>query len=129
MTDVILLEGLEVPAALGVSKAERSLRRPVRIELELEVDLRRSGQSDRLVHTIDYGEIYRTVEEVAGGREHRLVEALAERIAQVLLTRYPLEACTVTVRKHAPVAGNLRRAGVRVRRGKGHDQPDAGRPS
>jgi dihydroneopterin aldolase len=31
--DVILLDGIEVPAALGVSKAERSMRRPVLIDL------------------------------------------------------------------------------------------------
>ena len=118
MTDVILLEGIQVPAALGVSKAERRLRRPVEIELELGVGLARAGRSDRLAHTIDYGEIYRTVEEIAGAREHRLVEALAERIADALLTRYPIESCTVAVRKLAPVAGNLRHAGVRIARSK-----------
>jgi dihydroneopterin aldolase len=118
MEDVILLDGIQVPAALGVSKAERQMRRPVKIELELGCDLRRSGRSDRLADTIDYAEIYRTVEEVAGEQEHRLVEALAERIADALLTRYPIESCVVSVRKQAPVAGNLDRAGVRIRRSK-----------
>ena len=33
--DAILLEGIVVPAALGVSKAERAMRRPVDIDLEL----------------------------------------------------------------------------------------------
>jgi dihydroneopterin aldolase len=118
LPDVILLEGIEVPAALGVSKGERRLRRPVRIDLELECDLRRSGRSDRLAHTTDYGEIYRAVEEVAATGEHRLVEALAERISHALLARFPLEACTITVRKLSPIAGNLRFAGVRVTRTK-----------
>lgn len=117
--DTILLEGIEVPAALGVSKAERQMRRPVGIELELVADLRRSGRSDRLADAIDYAEIYRTVEEIAGTLEHRLVEALAERIAGALLTRYPIEAVTVTVRKFAPVGGNLRHAGVRITRSNG----------
>ena len=118
MPDVILLEGIEVPAALGVSRGERRMRRPVRIDLELECDLGRSGRSDRLVHTTDYGEIYRAVEEVAATGEHRLVEALAERISEVLLSRFPLEGCTVTVRKLSPVAGSLRFAGVRIHRAK-----------
>jgi len=116
--DVILLDGIEVPAALGVSKAERQMRRPVLIDLELGFALARSGRSDRLAHTLDYADIYRTVEEVAGTREHRLVEALAERIAAALLTSYPIESCTVTVRKPAPVAGHLRYAGVRITRSK-----------
>jgi len=108
-----------VPAALGVSQAERKLRRPVRIELELAMDLARPGHSDRLADTIDYGDIYRLVEQVAGVGEHRLVEALAERIAAALLQHYPIEACRVCVRKLAPVAGNLRRAGVRITRSRG----------
>ena len=29
--DAILLEGIEVPAALGVTSAERKMRRPVRL--------------------------------------------------------------------------------------------------
>ncbi len=118
MKDVILLDGIEVPAALGVSKAERQMRRPVLIDLELGFELGRSGRSDRLADTLDYAEIYRTVEEVAGTREHRLVEALAERIAAALLSCYPIEWCTVCVRKPAPVAGHLRYAGVRITRSK-----------
>lgn len=116
--DRILLEGIEVPAALGVTKGERALRRPVGIDVELSCDLTRSGRSDRLAHTIDYGDIYRVIEEVASQDDYRLVEALAERIAQALLSGFPIEACTVTVRKHAPVAGNLRSAGVRITRGR-----------
>jgi dihydroneopterin aldolase len=116
--DAILLEGIVVPAALGVSKPERRRRRPVDIDLELAADLSQAGASDRLAHTIDYGEIYRVVEEVAQSREYRLVEALAEEIAHTLLSRYPLETCTVTVRKRSPVVGDLRHAGVRMTRSK-----------
>ena len=117
--DTILIEGIVVPAALGVSKPERRMRRPVDIDLELGTDLSRAGRSDRLAHTIDYGEIYRAVEEIAQAREYRLVEALAEEIAQTLLARYPIESCTISVRKRSPVAGDLRHAGVRITRAKG----------
>ncbi len=116
--DSILLEGIVVPAALGVSKAERQMRRPVDIDVELRTDLRRAGESDRLAHTLDYGQVYRDIERIAGEGEYRLVEALAEQIAANLLASYPLEACTVAVRKRSPVAGDLRHAGVRITRSK-----------
>ena len=114
--DVILLEGIVVPAALGVSAAERRMRRPVDIDLELVADLAQAGRSDRLKHTIDYGDIYRAIEHLLRQREFRLVEALAEAIAGLLLALEPVEACTVTVRKRSPVAGDLRHAGVRITR-------------
>jgi dihydroneopterin aldolase len=113
--DQILLEGIEVPAALGVSKAERAMRRPALIDVALSLDLRRAGRRDRLADTIDYAEIYTAVEEVARG-EHRLVEALAERLAAHLLASFPIRSCTVTVRKPSPVAGTLKYAGVRITR-------------
>lgn len=117
-SDRILLEGIQVPAALGVSKGERALRRPVLIDVELRRDLARAGRSDRLADTIDYAEIYRAVERVASEREHRLVEALAERLAVALLEAFPIASCTLTVRKPSPVAGALQRAGVRITRGR-----------
>ena len=114
--DAILLEGIVVPAELGVIRAERRMRRPVDIDIELRLDLRRAGQSDRLSSTIDYGEVYRTVETVAQEREYRLVEALAESLAAALLESYPIESCRLTVRKRSPVPGNLSHAGVIIER-------------
>ena len=114
--DAILLQGIVVPAALGVSAAERRMPRPVDIDVELEIDLGRAGESDRLAHTIDYGRVYAEVERVAGEREYRLVEALAEQIAVMLLKSCPIESCTVTVLKRSPVAGELHHAGVRITR-------------
>jgi len=49
--DTILLEGIQVPAALGVTAAERKMRRPVRLDLEIETDLRAAGRSDRIQQT------------------------------------------------------------------------------
>jgi len=114
--DIILLEGIEVPAALGVTEAERQMRRPVRLDLELGFDLRPSGQTDDLSQTIDYGEIYKVVEQVAGGREHKLVEALGERIADALFENFPVESVQLTVRKSKPIAGVLDWTGVRITR-------------
>jgi len=116
MRDAILLEGIQVPAALGVTAAERRARRPVQLDLEVEFDLRAAGASDRIGHTLEYERIFQVVAEVAGGQEHKLVEALGERIARAVLERFAADAVTVTVRKLAPIAGVLRHAGVRIRR-------------
>jgi dihydroneopterin aldolase len=119
--DVILVEGIRVAAALGVTHGERVLRRPVLIDLRLERDLSRAGASDRLAHTIDYARVYQLVEKVASGREHRLVEALAERIASALLDELPIERCSVSVRKQAPLSGPVAFAGVSIERTRSGD--------
>ena len=114
--DVILLEGIQIPAALGVTTAERRMRRPVTLDLEVETSLRAAGCSDRIGHTLHYKRIFEVVEDVAANQEHKLVEALGERIARAVLEKFDCAAVNVTVRKPRPLAGVLEYAGVRLRR-------------
>ena len=80
--DAILLEGIQVPAALGVTAAQRRTRRPVLLDLEVGRDLRAAGRSDRIGQTLHYKRIFEVVEDVAANQEHRLGEALGDRIAR-----------------------------------------------
>jgi dihydroneopterin aldolase len=114
--DAILLEGIQVPAALGVTAAERRMRRPVLLDLEVEYDLHPAGRSDRIGQTLHYKRIFEVVEDVAANQEHKLVEALGERIAAAVLDKFDALAVTVTVRKPKPIAGVLEHAGIRIRR-------------
>jgi len=118
MRDVILLEGIQVPAALGVTAAERGMRRPVLLDVEVVRDLREAGRSDDIRHTIHYKRIFEVVEDVAGNQEHRLVEALADRIAAAVLAKFDIDEISIWVRKPTPIAGVLRHAGVRITRGR-----------
>ena len=116
MDDVILLEGIQVPAALGVTAAERRMRRPVTLDLEVACDLRAAGRTDHIRSTIHYKRIYEIAEDVASNQEHKLVEALGARIAAAVLGKFDVDRVTVTVRKPKPIAGVLEYAGVRMTR-------------
>ena len=116
MSDVILLEGIQIPAALGVTAAERRMRRPVLLDLEIERDLRAAGRSDRIRDTLHYTRVFELVADVAGNQEHKLVEALGDRIARAILAKFGVDAVTVIVRKPNPIAGVLEHVGVRIRR-------------
>jgi dihydroneopterin aldolase len=116
VSDTILLEGIQIPAALGVTAAERRMRRPVTLDVEVVHDLRAAGHSDQIRRTIQYERIFEVVEDVAANREHRLVESLGERIASEILSRFSVDSVTVTVRKPKPIAGVLDYAGIRITR-------------
>ena len=115
--DAILIEGIEIPAALGVTAAERAMRRPVRIDLEAGCSLHASGQSDRIEDTLDYGKLFEVLQQVVTEREHQLVEALGERIARALFASFgEIEWVTLHIRKPNPLAGVLDYVGVRLTR-------------
>ena len=105
-----------MPAALGVTAAERRMRRPVLLDIEVKCDLRPSGRSDSIRQTVNYKRIFEVVEDVAANEEHRLVESLSDGIACAVLKKFDVEEVTVTTRKPTPIAGVLKFAGVRITR-------------
>jgi len=115
--DAVFIEGIQAPCALGVTAAERALRRPVRIDLELGVDLEAAGRSDDLGDTIDYAAVHARVLAVVEGREHALVEALARRVIDALFAEFDgIGWVAVEIRKPNPLPGVLEFTGCRVTR-------------
>lgn len=118
MTDCIELRGLRVVATCGVLPEEQARRQPFEIDLDLRADLGDAGRRDDLAATVDYGAVCDAIATLVAVERFALMEALAERIAQDLLTAHPLLAeVEVVVRKlRPPVAHDLATSGVRVRR-------------
>ena len=114
--DRIILDGMRFYGYHGVNPEEKAQGQPYVVDLSVDLDLRGPGGSDQLEDTLDYGEVYRVVEAVAGQGEHHLVEALGERIAAALVAEFEIEGVTLTIRKSKPLAGALDAAGVRMTR-------------
>ncbi len=117
--DEILLEGMRFYAYHGVNPEERALGQRFTVDVVLEADLRRAGQSDDLVETVSYSAVYKVVRGIVEGEPRNLIEAVAEEIAAAILTGFPKVArVTATVRKpEVPMKGSLLdAAGVRITR-------------
>ena len=97
---------------------EESLRpQPFEVDLELLADLRQAGRTDDLAATIDYGELCQAVKAVIEGPHARLLEHLAEEVADRVLAIGGDRALgvMVTVRKlRPPVPVELASAAVRI---------------
>jgi dihydroneopterin aldolase len=100
--DRILLSGMRFHARHGVSDEERAEAQPFRVDLEVTLDLRRPGASDRLEDTVNYSALFAAVREVMEGEPRHLLEALAEEIASRVLGAFSIEAVRVHVTKLRP---------------------------
>ena len=114
--DKILIKGLVCRARVGVPEWERRKRQKILIDLQLSVDLRKAGRSDRVEHTVDYAAVAREVKRWVEGRPFILVEAIAESAAGLVLKRFHVKEVTLRVRKFS-VPGT-RSVGVAITRGK-----------
>ena len=118
MSDQIILEGMQFYGYHGVNPEERVLGQRYVVDLTAQLDLSRAGHSDRLEDTVSYAHIYRAVKAVMEGEPRNLLESAAEAIADRVLTEFPIEAVTVTVKKpNPPVRGSsIELAAVQVHR-------------
>jgi dihydroneopterin aldolase len=117
MSDRIVLTDMRFEGRHGVHDWERAEPQPFDVDAELALDLRAAGQADALARTIDYSAVYATVRGIVEGPSVRLIETLAETIAQALLDRYQADGVVVRVRKPGvDLGGPVGFVGVEIRR-------------
>jgi dihydroneopterin aldolase len=92
----------------GVSKAERETGRRFEVDCELELDVNKAADSDKLADTLNYTAVYEVVEEIVGRGRFYLLEKVAGEIARRLLDQFAPKRVIVRVRKRIPpIPGNL----------------------
>ncbi len=107
MADLIELRLPTLPCRIGVLEGENERTQPVRVEVRLEIDLERAGQSGRLDDTVDYAHVHAAVCLCVLTRRWTLVESLARAIlVEVLGVDQRILAAGVTLEKCAPPLGD-----------------------
>jgi dihydroneopterin aldolase len=106
--DRITLKNMVFYGSHGVSPAERELGQRFEIDLSLYVNLRSAAAVDKLSATLNYGDVYNVVEQIATERVFNLLETLAQVVAREVLRLFPAERVEVAVRKpRAPIRGTI----------------------
>ena len=102
--DCIRIKSLKVKARHGVYEFERKKDGTFELDIELYLSLEKSGQSDKLEHTIDYYNIVSIATKAFTEKNYNLVEAAAESVCEKLLYALKVAKVILRVRKpHAPI--------------------------
>ena len=111
----IMIAGLRELGVHGVLPEEQSRPQPFEVDVELEVDLTRAGESDALDDTVDYAAVSEAVSRVVRAERYQLLERLATRIAEVCRVDERVTGVAVTVRKlHPPVRAMVDHVAVHI---------------
>ena len=101
--DRVFLEGIVLPARIGVTAAERAAPQDLRADIAVALSLAKPGRTDRLADTVNYALIRRAALRAAASRTWSLQEALATAVADALLETFPpARAVVITIRKPRP---------------------------
>jgi len=117
VADCLVIERLEVEGYCGVMEAERTSPQPMAVDLELTVDMSQAAATDDLVQTVDYTQVAALVTTLVRTEQFCLLETLAERLAQAILSRFPVAEVGLWVRKlKPPMQSAPESVGVRISR-------------
>jgi dihydroneopterin aldolase len=114
-TDRIFLRELAVECVIGFLDWERLVKQTVYLDIEVPVDCRRAARSDDVAHTLDYKRLSKVVLAFVGASEFKLVETLADRTAQLILTEFDIPWVKLTINKRGAIRAS-RDVGVCIER-------------
>jgi dihydroneopterin aldolase len=115
--DKIRLANIVFYAHHGYYEAERELGQRFEMDIEVDCDLSIAAQDDDLKKTIDYRRIYEIAQMAFENNKFKLLETVAERIAEQILEAKEAREVLIRVRKpHVPIKGFLDHVEIEIRR-------------
>jgi len=118
MSDKVFIEGLEIETLIGIYDWERRIRQALVFDIEMAFDNRIPAASDDIALTLNYKDVSKRLIDYVGQSGFGLVETLAERCAEIILTEFNVSHVRLKLSKPGAVRG-ARAVGVIIEREKG----------
>lgn len=116
--DEIRISNLEVFGHHGVYEEENTLGQKFLVSAVLYTDTRIAGKTDSLEYSIHYGDVCHTIKRIMEERNYKLLETVAETIAERLLQQYDsLKSIELEIKKPwAPIMLPIDTVSVKIKR-------------
>jgi 7,8-dihydroneopterin aldolase/epimerase/oxygenase len=112
--DTIFIRELRLEAWVGIYKREKLAPQPVQLDLEIGIPPA-VFKSDRVADTVDYAVVVERLKKLFADTRFRLVETMAERIAQLILDELHAPWVRVSIAK-VGILREAKRVGVSIER-------------
>ena len=114
--DTLFLRDFRLQMIIGIYEWERKIPQTVQLDLEIGLPHSRACLTDDVADSINYADVAQRIRDTIAQRDFNLVEALAEHVAQVVLTEFGSPWIKVCVTKLAVVRG-IKKLGICIERG------------
>ena len=114
--DIVFVRELKIETVIGIYDWERKIKQKIVLDLELGTDVKRAAESDLIQDAVNYKAVSKRLIEFVEGSEFQLVETLAERCADILLTEFNIPWLRLTLNKRGALSAAID-VGVIIERG------------
>jgi FolB domain-containing protein len=97
--DRIHIEQLKIVARVGVSKSERVRSQRLALSITIWPRFHVDDLGDDVTKTVDYSKLCQEAKKFVQGRADKLIETLADRLAEHLLRKFAIRRVAVELRK------------------------------
>jgi len=118
--DIIYLKALKIDTIIGIFDWERQIKQTVILDLEMATDIRQAASTDKIEDTLNYKAVAKRLVDFIQNSEFQLVETLAERISEIILTEFSVPWVRLQLNKPGAIRG-ARDVGIIIERG---EKPD-----
>ena len=113
--DKVYIKNLEVEAIIGIFAWEREVKQIISINIEMDFNNKKAARTDNIKDALDYKKVGKIVTAYVKKSKFKLVERLAEKIAQIILKEFPVSSLIVSVTKPGAMRGS-ESVGIRITR-------------
>ncbi|SFO18630.1 dihydroneopterin aldolase [Nitrosospira briensis] len=113
--DIIFLQELKIKTLVGIYPWELNAPQTIQLDLEIALPTSVACRTDNFEDALDYSLIVQRINDTLSRKHFSLLEALAEHIAQLVLTEFRSPWIKVSVAKLNAIRG-VRKVGVCIER-------------
>ena len=113
--DTIFVHDFKAKTLIGIYPWEKKIAQTIELNLEIALPTNRACFTDKLEDALDYSLIIKRINDILATKQFSLLEALAEHIAQIILTEFNSPWVKVSAAKLDIIKG-VKKLGVCIER-------------
>ena len=114
--DIVFISDLCAETIIGIYEWEREQKQLVSVDIEMAANIAKAAIADNIDGTLNYKAVSKRTEQFIADSSFQLVETLAERLSEVILSEFDVPWVRLTVHKPGALS-NSKDVGVRIERG------------
>ena len=114
--DIVFIRDLQIETVIGIYDWERKVRQIISLDIDMASDIKKAADSDNIDDTLSYKTVAKRLIAFVEQSEFELVEALAEKICEIILEEFNVPWVRLTLNKPGAVRG-AKSVGVMIERG------------
>jgi len=101
--DIIYLNNLKIETIIGIYDWECCMKQTVILDIEMGANISKSAVTDCIEDTLNYKAVARRIIAFVSESKFELIEMLAEKISQIILTEFNVPWCRLKLNKRGAI--------------------------